>query len=37
MLNSVRNAIDPTMSDSELAAKLIDCLPTDNEGAMFWA
>jgi len=37
MLNSVRNAIDPTMSDSELAAKLIECLPADLEGPMFWA
>lgn len=35
-ISKIREMNGLTMSDSELAQQLVDRLPVDNEGAMFW-
>ena len=37
MLDAIRNATHANMNDTELAAALVDRLPHDDQGAMFWA
>jgi len=37
MLKAVRTATNPALSDDQIAEMLMDRLPHDDEGAMFWA
>lgn len=37
MINAIRTATHTTMNDDELAQALVDRLPMDNEGALFWS
>jgi hypothetical protein len=37
MLNAIRTATNADMSDSELATALVDRLPHDDQGPLFWA
>ncbi len=37
MLNAIRTATHSQLPDSELANELVRSLPSDAEGALFWA
>lgn len=37
MLSTIREMNGLNMNDNELAQALVDTLPCDNEGALFWA
>ncbi len=37
MLKAVRTATDPNLSDDQITEMLMNRLPHDDEGAMFWA
>lgn len=37
MLNTIRTQNQLDLTDAEIANKLVNCLPTDDEGALFWS
>lgn len=37
MISAIRTATHSTMSDDELTKALVDRLPSDTEGPLFWA